>query len=1571
LAQWQKEPFYSSASGPLQSQDYLEFVGRLNRAEVDAYLFEGGEQDLLNPDYSLFSDTAVFFLQYGSPATNPLLYSTENQDPDPGFVLRNHLPYRQRINFGDAPVKLPFRGVIVSHFNAHTGFGSTSLRTREIPVTAPQLSPQAGPAQLQVRLVSSASAANQPPKNLQIQWNGKEILNEGVQGNRVLDYSFSLNPQEVLASNVLRVHGLGSTADRYQVVYVELVYGREASLEALPFLRWEEKPGSYALPLAASANTQSLVLLDPLQLKRRVLSEREEDRFVLAFHNTAEKEWWCSPEEQILNPSAVEKVNLASLVDTQTEYCFVSHPFFIQGGASPTFQQYVNYRASSDGGGHACKVVSIQDIYQVYGFGIDNHDLALRSFINHMGKVNPRLQFVNLIGKGIQYTDLRRPQDYSNNQRLNFVSTYGSPASDNLLGASSINMDKMISVGRIPARNEAELKIYLDKIKIQEQTLQPSSAAVKELLPLKKVVHLSGGDPNIQTILRNYMDNMGRILENTALGAGVSSYYKTSGATVQEPFEQTYQLINEGAFLVTFFGHSATGSFDLNITDATYYNNAPHFPIMVALGCYSGNFHVPAFTVSEVLTFMANKGFVGNVASAGVTSPSELNAFARALYQEIGDDLNQPYFRKKLDKVLRQQAAGNIKVSQYMNFVGDPALRHYLPQGPDVAFQEEQTQFFPQVINTEVDSVELSLKILNLGSNTGEPVGLEVKRLLPDGSSVEVWDTLVQTPPFAKEVRVKFPTEQPSFVGRNVIQAQLNKDKKLAEWPQTRAYANNDLEVPFLVFGFDLNPLFPENFAVVPHDPIELLAQVASPRLEKEDFVVLQIDTHPDFNSPLLQSEKIAFTGAELIRWTPPGPLLAHVPYFWRVSQDSLSENRPYVWKTSSFTHVPQRTGWSQSHVAQFVRDSMTRLEINEEMQWDFTFQNINIDIRLGEMNQDVSPPYLIFNNEGFATSVMPWNNRNSGVFLVIHTNRTPSFWINQSTGGGKGLHGSLYANNRDFRVFPYDLTSEESRNNLLNLMENIIPDDTKVYFLTIRNRAQDSISTEMLQSKGPSGSSILEVLERNGAQLAADFAQSGKAHYGFIYEKGSDKVFDEGISLDLEVPLFLRTDLRVFARQGNYRSSKVGPVKQWTEVSASHAPPVGEQKASLVLRGLGPSGWQTLEPEDFQEGFEAFQWQYNTEDSLGSRAVALEKLAFYFDPLDDWLVYEDARDKPLPDTLVSGQTFEGQVLLEALGYSAVADSLALHFRLRNAQGYRREFIEMLYLQERQTSFPLAFDTDSLEGNILLEVEINADRRLKETRYDNNLFTHAFVVKGDGLKPLLSVNIDGRLPLMGDLVATNPNIVVVAKDDNPFKMLDDLSLFDFALKKPGMTQAQPLQWELEDFQFYPAQLGQDNEARIEWRPEFKESGEYELSINVRDREGNLAGPQPLLIPFKVIVENSISNLVNYPNPFSDRTRFAYTLTGANAPYHYKLEIYTVSGKLIREIRQEELGPLKVGTHLTDYAWDARDGFGNRLANGVYLYRLVIRDENMEQPLHFESQVDAYSKNNFSKMVLIK
>lgn len=78
---------------------------------------------------------------------------------------------------------------------------------------------------------------------------------------------------------------------------------------------------------------------------------------------------------------------------------------------------------------------------------------------------------------------------------------------------------------------------------------------------------------------------------------------------------------------------------------------------------------------------------------------------------------------------------------------------------------------------------------------------------------------------------------------------------------------------------------------------------------------------------------------------------------------------------------------------------------------------------------------------------------------------------------------------------------------------------------------------------------------------------------------------------------------------------------------------------------------------------------------------------------------------------------------------------------------------------------------------------------------------------------------------------------------------------------------------------------------------------------------------------------------NYPNPFNAGTLIRFTV-----PYHLTnafttLTIYDIEGKKVRRLVEEKL---PAGTYLT--RWEGTDDLGNKVANGVYLYRLNVGTE---------------------------
>ena len=170
--------------------------------------------------------------------------------------------------------------------------------------------------------------------------------------------------------------------------------------------------------------------------------------------------------------------------------------------------------------------------------------------------------------------------------------------------------------------------------------------------------------------------------------------------------------------------------------------------------------------------------------------------------------------------------------------------------------------------------------------------------------------------------------------------------------------------------------------------------------------------------------------------------------------------------------------------------------------------------------------------------------------------------------------------------------------------------------------------------------------------------------------------------------------------------------------------------------------------------------------------------------------------------------------------------------------------------------------------------------------------------------------------------------------------------------------------------FFPATDSNDNQARLEFSPSLA-TGDYVLYVQAKDKSGNFSGDQDLSYEFRVIAESQISEVLNYPNPFSTSTQFVFTITGSVVPEDFHIKIMTLSGKVVREIRKEELGPLNIGVNRTSYKWDGTDEYGSKLANGVYLFKAYSSFDELNNSEFEIDEISKFYKKGFGKMVIIR
>jgi hypothetical protein len=116
------------------------------------------------------------------------------------------------------------------------------------------------------------------------------------------------------------------------------------------------------------------------------------------------------------------------------------------------------------------------------------------------------------------------------------------------------------------------------------------------------------------------------------------------------------------------------------------------------------------------------------------------------------------------------------------------------------------------------------------------------------------------------------------------------------------------------------------------------------------------------------------------------------------------------------------------------------------------------------------------------------------------------------------------------------------------------------------------------------------------------------------------------------------------------------------------------------------------------------------------------------------------------------------------------------------------------------------------------------------------------------------------------------------------------------------------------------------------------AGHHTLKIKAWDVLNNSSESA---IDFTVVNDNKLvlSHVLNYPNPFTTNTSFWFEHNLPDIDLYTKIEIFTVSGKLIKTLTRTINTP---GNRSSEVTWDGTDEFGNKIGRGVYIYRLRVR-----------------------------
>jgi hypothetical protein len=1615
----QKVPFYTSvATGALPADGYIEFWATINDGKPDKQLYR--DPAFQHTDVpSLITDTASYFLSVNMNQSG-FRYVTVTNDVagntrpvEPYFMYTAAIHNKVMANLGFAAVVGEYvysssydKGEFLSSGNIGPSTPLTQNLTQlQVNTSGPNAS---------FRFGAVGNALN--PRTIKVRINGTDVIDTLMDYFNDVHTTISIPNSLITPATVpiqfVNTSGIGT--DRMVVSYFELNYPRNFVFNNTTNFEFTlpAKPEGYYLQIT-SFNTGGVapVLYDMANGERFVGDIGVAGMVRFALPGTAIDRKLVLVNSTVANTTAVSTLTSRlftryNLVPNQGNYIIVSHASLHTGtsGNDPVLD-YKNYRQSAAGGGYTVLVADVEEVIDQFGFGIKKHPIAVRNFLRYARtffSIPPRFAF--MMGKGMTYIDYRKNQAAADVERLNLVPTFGYPGSDNMLASPEItNPIVATPIGRLSVINGKEIEDYLEKIKEYELAQKTAPNTIADRAWMKNVVHVTGSsDPYLGTVLCHYMDVYRQIIEDTAYGAIVSNFCKTSTNPVEQISSGRLEnLFAEGISFLTYFGHSSSTTLEFNIDNPQNYNNPGKYPLFFVNGCNAGNFFtynpqrlVANETLSEKFTLAKQRGSIAFVASTHYGIVNYLNLYLTNLYNTI----SYTDYGKSIGEIQRNAMQKMVNATGPFDFYarahaeeitlhGDPAIAINGQAKPDYVIEESSIKITPTLVTLSDIEFTVRARVVNIGKAVSDSLMVTIKHQLPDGSVDTLFHGKIAYVPFSDSISILVKIDPLRHKGANRIIVTVDSDEAINEIDET----NNTNSREFYILEDEARPVYPYNLAIIKNPTQKLYASSANPLAASMQYL-MEMDTTAAFNSGMKITKSVTSKGG-VLEFDPGITYTDSTVYYWRTAPVPTTGSP--LWVSASFTYIQDQEGWNQSHRDQHKQSTQERVYYDTlSRDWKFGRRTNNLFIINGVY------PTGALNDNDLTVSVNGSNYIRSacvGNSIVFNIFDSVTFkpWKNVGPSGNNlNLYGSANANCQPTRNYNFEFryTTAAERKKIMDFMD-ILPNGVIVVARSFDAPVPTSFSstwradTSLYGSNNSvyhrllaAGFTDIDSLDRRRAWILVYKKNDNSFTPKFKYTPG---VFERAtLSVDITTPDTL----------GYVTSPKFGPAKLWRQVqwAGSSIEEPSNDNPSVEVIGVDAGGIESTlyildrftQDVDIS-GIDPTIYPYvrlrmRNADSMSLTPYQLRYWRILYDPVPEGAMAANLFFTS-KDSLEVGENLEFGVAFKNVS-SVAFDSIHVKINVID----RTNIVHPFTINKLKPIAPGAMDTvrvsiptTGLPGENVLFVDVNADNHQPEQFHFNNFLYRNFYARLDKVNPLLDVTFDGVHILNRDIVSAKPHIQIKLKDEAKYLLLNDTALSLVQIKYPD-GNIRTFNFDGDTLRFTPASSGEDNTATIDFNPAFlgstdNDGEEYELIVRGKDRSNNRSGDAEYRISFRVISKPMISNLLNYPNPFSTSTAFVFTVTGTEIPQNIKIQILTVTGKIVREITKDELGPLHIGRNITEFKWDGTDQYGQKLGNGVYLYRVVttMNGKPMEKYRAQGDDTDKYFTNGYGKMYLMR